>query len=155
MTQMIEFLANHGTALVFTALGFALLWKIAGKWTRKGGYMDQQNDMTLQVKAASIENNRIHAEANARHSAAAERLAAIQEQSNEQLRAINEEVVANRLHHHDPNSPFSAITIHRCLMHATNLLEQYATDNEIETWGEHIKAIRDELIRVETIQDAS
>ena len=71
-----------------------------------------------------------------------------------QLRAINEEAVANRLHHHDPNSPFSAVTIHRCMMHFTDLLEQYAADQKIESWVEPITAIRDELNRVKAIQDS-
>ena len=56
MTQWLEALSNYGTPLVFTALGFALIWRIAGKWTRKGGYLDQQNDM-LDTKVKAIDNH--------------------------------------------------------------------------------------------------
>jgi len=155
MVQMLEWLGNYGATVVITAGVLIFIYKVAGKFTKPGGLIDQWGDLLLQEKQVRIEAAKIHAEANDRHSLAAERMAVSYEQANQQLRLINEEAVANRLHHHDPNSPFSAVTIHRCLMHATNLLDQYAQDNAITTWEPHIEAIREELVRVKTIQDAS
>jgi hypothetical protein len=153
MQTFIEILEKVGTPLVILAGLLFFAYRVLGKVTEKGGYMDVWMASNLEAKRAHIESQKLHAEANDRHSRAAERMAASYEFAQEQLARINEEAVANRLHHHDPNSSFSTVTIHRCLRHSMNILEQYADDHEIQNWGEHIEAIRDELKRVEAIQD--